>query len=230
MTRFPKVIYQTWSTKTLPSSIQSSIDIMLRTNSNYEYQLFDDADMLSFIESNYDSSVVDCFNSLRVGAAKADLWRYLILYKRGGIYLDVDSVIYGKLDELIGDDECSIVSRENNPGRFVQWCLMFTPEHPILKICIESCLNNIRKMDSRSVLELTGPIVYSNAVNEFFGNSKVYYLPDDQINSVKNITGVRFHSHDYKGYAEFEHPNKNELYVNKPHWTIEQRTQFKDSI
>lgn len=230
MNGIPRVIYQTWWVKTLPQPIQASVDSMIAMNPGYDYRLYDDGDMHRYVEGFSDSTLSRCFNSLKVGAAKADLWRYLVLYKEGGVYLDVDSVIYGKLDELIGDDECSIVSRENNPGRFVQWCLMFTPEHPILKICIESCLNNIKKMNCRSVLELTGPVVYSNAVNEFFGDSKVYYLPDDQINSLKSITGVRFHSHDYKGYAEFEHPNKNELYVNKPHWTIEQRTHFKDSI
>ena len=226
MTIFPKMIYQTWSTKTLPSSIQSSIDTMMQVNSNYGYQLFDDADMLSFIESNYDSSVVECFNSLRVGAAKADLWRYLILYKQGGIYLDVDSTIYGKLDDLIRDDGCSVISRENNPGKFVQWCLMFTPGHPILKICIDSCLDNIRKKNSRSVLELTGPVVYSNSINQFFGNNDVYYMADEYINSFKTSTGVRFHSYDYSGYADFAHPNKSELYVDKPHWTVEQHNQF----
>lgn len=67
---FPKVIYQTWSTKKLPTSIQNSIDSMLRLNSEYEYQLFDDADMLSFIEQNYNSAVVNAFNSLTIGVAK----------------------------------------------------------------------------------------------------------------------------------------------------------------
>jgi len=226
MTAFPKMIYQTWATKTLPPKIQHSIDNMLKANSNYGYQLYDDEDMLSFISNNYDSSVVDCFNSLRIGAAKADLWRYLILYKHGGVYLDVDSIIFGKLDDLIGEDGCSVISRENNPGKFVQWCLMFTPGHPILKNCIDSCLDNIRKKNSLSVLELTGPVVYSHAVNQFFGDSNIYYKTDEQVNSMKATTGVRFHHYDYMGYAQFEHPNKSELYANKPHWTVEQRNQI----
>lgn len=226
MKTFPKIIYQTWATKTLPVSIQSSIENMMTINSNYDYRLFDDEEMLQFIEENYDSSVVDCFKQLKIGAAKADLWRYLILYKNGGVYLDVDSTIFGRLDELIGDDGCSIISRENNPGKFVQWCLMFAPEHPILKICIQSCLENIRNNNSKSVLEMTGPVVYSNSINKFFGDIGVYYKSDQQINSMKASTGVRFHSYDYQGYAEFAHPNKNELYVNRPHWTVEQRAHF----
>lgn len=220
---FPKIIYQTWSSKILPAAIQTSIDNMLRVNSNYEYRFFDDNDMLSFVEDNYDSSVLECFTSLKIGAAKADLWRYLVLYKTGGIYIDVDSFIYGKLDDIITDDGCSIISRENNPERFVQWCLMFSPKHPILNTCIESCVKNISERKTRSVLEMTGPVVYSDAVNRFFEDRKVYYKTDEQINSMKQHTGVRFHGYDYQGYAEFEHPNKKELYVNKLHWTIQQQ-------
>lgn len=220
---FPKVIYQTWFTKTLPTQIQRSIDYMLSVNSGYEYRLFDDNDMLNFVEQNYDGAVCKCFRSLRVGAAKADLWRYLILYKNGGVYLDVDSVIYGKLDDLVGNDGCSIVSRETNFGKFVQWCLMFTPEHPIMKLCIDSCIDNITNQKSRNVLQLTGPVVYSSAVNKHFGDEFVYNKTDEQLNAQKEHTGVRFHSFDYRGYAHFEHPEKAQLYVNKPHWTVEQR-------
>ena len=224
--KFPKMIYQTWETKILPTGIQKTIDNMMMVNSNYGYQLFDRNDRLSFIEDNYDSGVVDCFNSLKIGAAKADLWRYLILYKKGGVYLDVDSTIFGKLDELLGEDGCSVISRENNPGKFVQWCLMFTPEHPILKICIDACLENIRSKNIKSVLDLTGTVVFSNSVNRFFGNNNVYYMSDEQLNSVKDKTGIRFHSYDYSGYADFAHPDKDQLYVDTPHWTVQQRNYF----
>lgn len=220
---FPKAIYQTWSTKKLPASIQNSIDLMLLLNSEYEYRLFDDRDMLLFIEQNYDSTVVDAFNSLTIGGAKADFWRYLILYKNGGVYLDIDSMIVGSLNELVSDDGCCVISRENNFGLFVQWCLMFTPNHLILKNCIESCVENIANKKYTSVLQLTGPVVYSNAVNKFFDDESVYSKSDAEVNSLKERTGVRFHSFDYKGYAEFEHPKKDELYKNKLHWREEQR-------
>ena len=129
----PKIIYQTWFKKELPIPIQSSIDNMMIINKDYEYELFDDVDMRNFIKTNYDEIILKCFDSLKIGAAKADLWRYLILYKTGGIYIDVDSVIIGNLDELIQNEPCAILSRENNYNKFVQWCLIFTPEHPLLK-------------------------------------------------------------------------------------------------
>jgi mannosyltransferase OCH1-like enzyme len=86
---------------------------MMDINKTFEYKLFDDTDMDNFIKNNYNKEIYNCFNSLNIGAAKADFWRYLILYKTGGVYLDIDSIIYGNLNELL-DDECAIITRENN--------------------------------------------------------------------------------------------------------------------
>ena len=217
----PKVIYQTWYIKEFPETIQNSINCMMNINIGYKYELYDDADMLSFIVKNFDSTILECYNSLTIGAAKADLWRYLILYNNGGIYLDVDSVIYGKLDNLLLDDCCSIITRENNFNKFVQWCLMFTPKHPLLKICIDSCIDNIKNKRYNDILKLTGPVVYSDAIRTYFQDPDIYSRTDEYINSNKTKTGIRIHSYDYNGYASFEHPDKYQLYYNKPHWTLE---------
>jgi len=223
MNPVPKTIYQTWFTKTLPTEIQKTVDAMLLRNPNYRYELSDDADMLSFIEKNYSPLVVDCFKSLTIGAAKADFWRYLMLYKNGGVYLDVDSLITGKLDDLLLDDGCAVISRENNFGMFVQWCLVFPPNHPILGICINNCIENIRGGEIKNVLELTGPIVYSKSIVQFFNDNIIYSRTDDELNAIRDKSGVRFHSFDYNGFAEFAHPNKDKLYTNKPHWSVEQK-------
>ena len=42
-----------------------------------------------FIKNNYPVDVLEAFNKLIPGAYKADLWRYCVLYKLGGIYLDI---------------------------------------------------------------------------------------------------------------------------------------------
>jgi len=218
----PKIIYQTWFKKELPIPIQSSIDNMMIINKDYEYQLFDDVDMRNFIKTNYDETILKCFDSLKIGAAKADLWRYLILYKTGGIYIDVDSTITGNLDQLIQNEPCAVLSRENNYNKFVQWCLIFTPEHPLLKICIDKCIANIQSGSIMDVTELTGPVVYSDSIREYFNDNNIYSKSDFEINSNKNKTGVKVIDYDYKNYANFLHPNKDMLYQDKLYWRDEQ--------
>lgn len=216
-----KIIYQTWFDKNLPLEIKKSIDNMLDINHNYDYQLFDDQEIDLFVKNEFNEETYKCFNSLTVGAAKADLWRYLILYKTGGIYLDVDSVIDGKLDNILYDD-CAVISRELNPEKYVQWCLMFPANHPILKICIDKCLSNIKNNIVNDILHLTGPEVYSSSINEYF-KENVYYKSDEVLNSNKEKTKTRFYKFDYVGYAKFCHPNKEELYKNKLYWREEQK-------
>jgi mannosyltransferase OCH1-like enzyme len=85
----PNVIYQTWHTKDLPPNMQKCVDKLKREQPEYEYHLYDDTDCRNFIKDNFDSSILHAFDTLIPGAYKADLWRYCILYKKGGIYLDI---------------------------------------------------------------------------------------------------------------------------------------------
>ena len=53
------------------------------------HYLFHDQDCRSFIESEYPPDVLMAYDRLIPTAFKADLWRYCVLYKYGGAYLDV---------------------------------------------------------------------------------------------------------------------------------------------
>ena len=53
------------------------------------HYLFHDQDCRAFIESEYPPDVLMAYDRLIPTAFKADLWRYCILYKYGGAYLDV---------------------------------------------------------------------------------------------------------------------------------------------
>lgn len=85
----PLVIYQTWGTKTLPPKMKECVEKLKKDNPQFEHHLYDDAACREFIKANFKQDVLDTFDQLVPGAYKADLWRYCILYKLGGIYLDI---------------------------------------------------------------------------------------------------------------------------------------------
>jgi mannosyltransferase OCH1-like enzyme len=85
----PLNIFQTWHSKKLPSGMKQSTEYIKRMNPRFKYHLFDDKNCHDFIRDNFDVSVLNAFNKLIPGAYKADLWRYCVLYKLGGIYLDI---------------------------------------------------------------------------------------------------------------------------------------------
>ena len=103
----PKVIYQTWKNKNLHRNCLHVISTIQSLNPEYKMVLYDDNEIEDFIKTNFDDYTFNCFKKLNVGAAKADFWRYCILYKNGGVYLDIDSIILKSLDQLIkSDDQC----------------------------------------------------------------------------------------------------------------------------
>ncbi len=85
----PLKIYQTWHSKDLPTRMKQSVERLKARHPRFEHFLFDDNDCREFIAKNFDNNVLKAFDSLIPGAYKADLWRYCILYKNGGIYLDI---------------------------------------------------------------------------------------------------------------------------------------------
>lgn len=85
----PLHIYQTWHTKKLPPKMRECVEKLKKDNPEFEHHLYDDKMCRMYIKQNYSEDVLNAFDKLVPGAYKADLWRYCILYKEGGIYLDI---------------------------------------------------------------------------------------------------------------------------------------------
>ena len=204
-----KKIYQTWKHRKLPSAAQRAANRMLSINPSFTHEVYDDSDIFYFIKENYDTDALSAYESLNAGAAKADFWRYCVLYTNGGIYLDIDSEILSNLDELIRPEDKAIISRELNFGLFVQWCLMFEAGHPILAKTIDKCIYNIKNRTTDNIFYATGPRVYSEAVKEVVGIEGAYKTDDDLINDTQNV--CRFYDYDYGKYAiyEYDHAAKH---------------------
>lgn len=137
----PKTIYQTWSTQNLPKKLNSLHIKMLKNNPEYEHIIYTDEQMNDYMSSNADKDIKDAYWKMNHIVAKADIWRYTILFNNGGVYLDIDSEITGSLDSLINKSDEAIISPEINENLFIQWGLIFNKKH----IFLEETLNNILK-------------------------------------------------------------------------------------
>jgi mannosyltransferase OCH1-like enzyme len=232
MNLIPKVIYQTWKTKNLDLPLQMVRNNIQKRNPDYEMVLFDDEDIERWIINTFQQNnlIYNTYKKLKVGAARADFWRYLILYINGGVYLDIDSDITGSLDLLIEPKDQAIVSRERYSGNshFIQWCLMFAPNHPILLKAINICIYNINNKVSSWLPKLTGPGVFTNAVNFFLKkhyliDSKInlYYFGDEYLNSLFNNNNkitCRFYGKDYENLCTYDNGCKELILKNAIYW------------
>ena len=153
----PLNIFQTWHTKLLPPLMMQAVAMIKATNPKFNYYLFDDNDCREFIKKNFESNVLHAFDSLIPGAYKADLWRYCILYKKGGIYLDIKYIPYNGFKFINLTEKEHFVLDANKIGIYnaLMVCL---PGNTILLNSINAIVENVKnRYYGTSFLEPTGP-------------------------------------------------------------------------
>lgn len=209
----PKIIYQTYKTAKLPFTIRRQIARMKKLNPQYGYEFYDDKRVEDFIAKEFDKEILSIYKRINIGAAKADFFRYAILYKKGGVYVDIDSTIVKNLDGMIRPDDHAVITRERNPY-YVQWALIYEAGHPFLARTIDKMLNNLRSNKyPYDVHKMTGPTVYTEAIDECLSeNKEIQY----------RLFGV-----DYNGYLQFKFPFHKLIYLNKKHWRKDKRPILK---
>jgi mannosyltransferase OCH1-like enzyme len=162
----PLNIYQTWHTKLLPPKMDETVNLIKKLNPRFNYQLFDDNDCREFIKNNFDMDVLNAFDRLIPGAYKADLWRYCILYKNGGIYLDIK---YRPLNNFrfinMTEKEHWVLDADN--FAIYNALMVCKPGNEILLNVINRIVVNVKnKYYGNSFLEPTGPLLLSTFFNQ----------------------------------------------------------------
>jgi len=200
--KIPLNIFQTWHTKLLPPGMATTVFMIKSLNPKFKYFLFDDNDCFEFIKNNFDNDVLNAYNSLLPGAYKADLWRYCILYKKGGIYLDIK---YRPLDNFhfinLMEDEHFVLDNDDNG--IYNALMVCKPGNPFLLKAINKIVKNVKnKFYGESYLEPTGPLMLRKLINEnnislnidlkhreLNGNSDLKYIYFKNIPIMKSYEG-----------------------------------------
>lgn len=127
--RIPRIIWQTMKTNQVPAVLKSYADTWINLNPEYEYRFSDNDDILNFIQSEF-PDFLPAYNKIKYGASKADLWRYLVLYKYGGIYADLDCRCLNPLRNWI-NPEASLTTQIGINNDICQWLIITEPGNPI---------------------------------------------------------------------------------------------------
>ena len=139
--KVPKIIWQTINTNRVPAYMKTFADSWIDLNPEYEYRFFDDNDILQFLKTDF-PEYFEGYNQLKYGASKADLWRYLIIYKYGGIYADLDCRCLNPLRSWI-DPTSSFVTQLGINKDICQWLMISEPQNPVfLKAAHQTLLNS----------------------------------------------------------------------------------------
>ncbi len=233
-----KNVFQTWKTQKLPRKIEKVLNKNKKLNKEYTFTIYTDEQISDFIKSHFSGEIFNSFEKLKHPVAKADFWRYLVLYKYGGCYLDIDSRFINPIDKFINKDDQALISAEKNPGNYIQWALFFKKEHPILMRTVELIIENIEKGLHKSDIEkLTGPKIYAKSIEEFFYSAQNKNLKWENIDENtnlnfefsfnNNIHSARIYGIDYANNLQFKHKHSHLLYEDNEHWL---QSQDKENV
>lgn len=211
----PANIFQTWHTKDLPPLMKNAVQLIKHNNPKFNYELYDDNDCREFIKNNFNAYILFAYDNLIPGAYKADLWRYCVLYIKGGIYLDI------KYQPANGFRFINLLEKEHwvldadNTGGVYNALMVCKPKNKILLYAINQIVRNVRqKYYGNSCLDPTGP----GLLGKYFNNFQKSYF--DMKHIFLNFENGRFISFNnfivfktYNNYLnEFKNTQKVEHY------------------
>jgi hypothetical protein len=96
--RFKTIPRNIYLTTHLPLEIVP--DLLGNKAEGYNIHVYNDKTAREFIEEHWGERVLKHFDRLVRGAHKMDLWRYCILYMKGGVYLDIKTIPLVDLESI----------------------------------------------------------------------------------------------------------------------------------
>lgn len=165
----PHKIWQTYVQSDLPESAKKCQNTWF-DQAGFKYNFMNDNQIDYFIKKHFNNKIYKAFKALPLGVMKADMWRYCVLYKYGGVYSDIDSKLVKPLSQWNIKNEDKLIIGLENSVHFCQWTIACVAKHPILWNVIEAItedvLAGIDTTDPHFVHKYTGPGIWTRVIKE----------------------------------------------------------------
>jgi mannosyltransferase OCH1-like enzyme len=144
--KVPLNIFQCYNKQLLNNEINNNIKSIKDYNPEFNYFLFDElTDCKKFIFDNYPHYVLKAYEQLIPIEYKNDLWKYCILYKYGGIFIDTKFYCNYKLINFIDNNFFASENDYYYNKLIIYSGFIITKENnPIFLRAINTIINNIK--------------------------------------------------------------------------------------
>ncbi len=170
----PKIVHQTWRDAELPPPFDHMARTWRKNHPDWTYRLWTDRDLDRLVGDHY-PHLAEQFHAYSNPVQRADLGRYMVLHRFGGVYSDIDTTCLAAFDPLTGEDRI-VVAEE--PGehlslhglhRGLDWMVfngtIASPcGHPFW---LEVLAMTARCRHARDVLEATGPLMLTGCMRSY---------------------------------------------------------------
>jgi mannosyltransferase OCH1-like enzyme len=167
----PKILSQTWKSEELPAAAARLVAGWRRLNPDFEHRFYDDAGCREVVASTFPEHL-GAYDALPRPVMRADVFRYAVVYRDGGLYADIDMECLKPIAPVLTSGDC-ILSVEARLGATRQAELGYAtdtqiancifaavPGHPFLRRAVNRCFELFAAHDPAqpvSVEDITGP-------------------------------------------------------------------------
>jgi inositol phosphorylceramide mannosyltransferase catalytic subunit len=212
-TDIPRNIHYVYAVSVEPPQYSVYTEKVRRLHPQWEITIWDDVVALSLV-AEYFPELKEMYTSYKFPVQRADVFRVMLMYLKGGFYMDLDILCFKKLDEICGrgvvlgvekvltQRQCASLGHKHRL-RIANYMFGSSPRHQfwldILKGIEERSRNPVHS--ESDVLESTGPGVVTDvyhAVRDRYPD--ILVLPNDEKPCLKACGPASCHFGDYAAH------------------------------
>lgn len=190
----PRILHLIWvGENNAPESLHRYLNTWRALMPAWNIRLWTNIDINEFPEA-----AIALINTATKGAQKADIMRYFIIEKYGGVYMDADVIPNASLEPLLTNfHNANLIICHDIPLTWHYISIGFfaaAPGHPVLKAACSMCYNI--ELNTSDIHMKSGPALFGRAIAQTDVTELIYLLPSIAFYYNENIKG-RFGTHTF---------------------------------
>lgn len=173
--------------------LENNIDALKSTYPDATHHIYRNDEIETIIAENFPKEVIDAYCALQPYAFKADLARYCLLFKFGGLYSDLSYLHVAQISTEANKNLVVFRDIPNHPSWAVSNGVIFSrPEHDVLERAINKIVTFHKNgFTGIHALEVSGPYMFGRILAEtiewndiVFGDSKFLNRDEDRRSNI----------------------------------------------
>lgn len=178
--RIPRKIFQFWDAADRPPQVAALMEENRCANPGYSHRCFDLRTALEFMQDKQETAAIKAIRLAPHAAAKADIFRLVLLWHEGGIFLDADDRCIAPLSGLI-DHRLRFMGYQEPLMSIGNNFLAVQPHEPIIRAALDDAVTSFNGPRGEVIWLASGPGAMTRAVASVGTDETGMLLPGVQI-------------------------------------------------
>ncbi len=172
----PHILHQTWDSHKVPVFFKSWIKSWIKHHPHWQYWFWTPKEVRALLQKYY-PAYVEMYDNYPEMIRRADVMRYFIMERYGGVYVDLDMQCLRNIDRWTQNYSCFVskepyehaylVYNKTRPG-VMNTMIACRPNHPFFNITIQ----HLPEHAHQDILRATGPDFLDNCYLEYIAKTK----------------------------------------------------------